>query len=227
MNEKLDLAEILKDYPAGTKLYSPVYGDVELVDVSQDNVPYPIKTKTNPNSTGMFSTVSFTKDGRIFAVHNGECMLFPNKEQRGWSRLEYKKPKFKVGDKIVNIRGKNIWTLSGSQCIISEITIDRYIFTDGSYTFIGNQDNWELVPDKKPKFDPNTLKPFDKVLVRDTNEGQWKCTLFSHIIENEDYAFKYATAGSGYIYCIPYNNDTKHLAGAVDAAPEYYRYWEE
>ena len=103
MNENLNLVEILKDYPDGIKLYSPVYGDVELVDVSQDNVPYPIKTKTNPNSTGMFSTASFTKDGRIFAEHNGECMLFPNEEQRDWSKFKTKKPKFKVGDKIVNI----------------------------------------------------------------------------------------------------------------------------
>ena len=80
---------------------------------------------------------------------------------------------------------------------------------------------------KKPKFDPKTLQPFDKVLVRDTNEGQWKCTLFSHIIGKEDCAFRYATAGGGYIYCIPYNNDTKHLVGTADEAPEYYRYWED
>ena len=223
MNENLNLVEILKDYPKGTKLYSPVYGDVELVDVSQDNVPYPIKTKTNPNSTGMFSTVSFTKDGRIFAEHSGECMLFPNEEWRDWSRFENKKPKFKIGDKIVNIRGKNIWTLSGSQCIISEITFDKYIFTDGSYTFISNQDNWELVPDKKPKFDPNTLKTFDRVLVRDGDGYTWKGTFFSHI-NNTSNIYKYATSGDFYKYCIPYNDDTKHLVGTKDEAPEYYRY---
>ena len=223
MNENLNLVEILKDYPAGTKLYSPVYGDVELVDVSQDNVPYPIRTKTNPNSAGMFSTTSFTKDGRIFVEHNGECMLFPNEEQRDWSRLEYKKPKFKVGDKIVNIRGKNIWTLSGSQCIISEITFDKYIFVDGSYTFISNQDNWELVPDEKPKFDPNTLKTFDRVLVRDGDGYTWKGTFFSHI-NNTSNIYKYATSGDFYEYCIPYNDDTKHLVGTKDEAPEYYRY---
>ena len=74
------------------------------------------------------------------------------------------------------------------------------------------------------KFDPKTLQPFDKVLVRDTNQCRWKCTLFSHIIGKEDCAFKYATAGSGYIYCIPYNDDTKHLVNTTNEAPEYYRY---
>lgn len=227
MNENLNLVEILKDCPKGTKLYSPIYEDVELVDVSQDNVPYPIKTKTNPNSDGMFSTVSFTKDGRIFVEHIGECMLLPSREQRDWSKFkQLVKPKFKVGDKIVYSPVKYM-RVPGSYGIISEITNDKYFFTDSSYAFIRNQDSWELILDKKPKFDPNTLKPFEKVLVRDTNEGLWKCTLFSHIIEKGDYAFRYATAGSGYIYCIPYNDDTKNLVGTAEEPPEYYRYWED
>ena len=223
MNENLNLAEILKDCPKGTKLYSPIYGDVELVDVSQDNVPYPIKTKTNPNSDGMFSTVSFTKDGRIFVEHNGECMLFPNEEQRDWSKFKQLiKPKFKVGDKIVYSPVKHMG-VPGSYGIISEITDDKYIFTDTSYAFIRNQDSWELVLDKKPKFDPNTLKIFDRVLVRDGDGYTWKGTFFSHI-NNTSNIYKYATSGGFYEYCIPYNDDTKHLVGTRDEAPEYYRY---
>ena len=35
MNENLNLVEILKDCPEGTKLYSPIYGDVKLVKVIQ------------------------------------------------------------------------------------------------------------------------------------------------------------------------------------------------
>ena len=223
MNENLNLAEILKDCPKGTKLYSPIYGDVELVDVSQDNVPYPIKTKTNPNSDGMFSTVSFTKDGRIFVEHNGECMLFPNEEQRDWSKFkQLVKPKFKVGDKIVYSPVKHMG-VPGSYGIIYEITDDKYFFTDSSYAFIRNQDSWELVLDKKPKFDPNTLKIFDRVLVRDGDGYTWKGTFFSHI-NNTSNIYKYATSGGFYEYCIPYNDDTKHLVGTRDEAPEYYRY---
>lgn len=75
------------------------------------------------------------------------------------------------------------------------------------------------------KFDPKTLKPFDKVLVRINNTDNWRCDFFSYIKENDIY--KYITIKSGYKYCIPYNNDTKHLVGTTDEAPEYYRYWED
>ena len=75
---------------------------------------------------------------------------------------------------------------------------------------------------KKDKFDPKTLQPFDRVLVRDRDIEHWICSLFSHIINDE-----YLCIGSCFIYCIPYNDDTKHLVGTTDEAPEYYRYWED
>lgn len=75
---------------------------------------------------------------------------------------------------------------------------------------------------KKDKFDPKILKPFDRVLVRDRDIEHWICNLFSHIINDE-----YLCIGSCFIYCIPYNDDTKHLVGTTDEAPEYYRYWED
>lgn len=78
---------------------------------------------------------------------------------------------------------------------------------------------------KKDKFDPNTLKPFDKVLVRINNVDKWRCEFFSYIKENDIY--KYITIKSGYKYCIPYNDDTKHLVGTTDEAPEFYIYWED
>ena len=78
---------------------------------------------------------------------------------------------------------------------------------------------------KKRKFDPKTLKPFDRVLGRNCDNRIWKCDLFSHITEQD--SFLYKCVGNAYIYCIPYNDDTKHLVGTTDEAPEYYRYWED
>lgn len=165
MNENLNLVEILKDCPKGTKLYSPIFGDVELVNVhlNQDG-NYPIEVKLSDNALD-----SFTKDGRIFTEYDGECTLFPSKDQRDWSKFEI----------------------------------------------------------KKPKFDPKTLKPFDRVLVRGSNECQWGCAFYSHKRENEKFTFRYITTDNVYKYCIPYNDDTKHLVGTSDEAPEFYRYWEE
>ena len=161
MNENLDLTKILKDCPEDTKLYSPLYGDVELVEVDNDG-NFPILVRLSNNAIE-----SFTKDGRLFIDYDGECMLFPSKDQRDWSKFEI----------------------------------------------------------KKPKFDPKTLKPFDKVLIRDSKYEEWRCNIFSHIYNRGDYHFR--TIFAYYAYCIPYNDDTKYLVGTAEEAPEFYRYWEE
>lgn len=75
---------------------------------------------------------------------------------------------------------------------------------------------------KKEKFDPKTLKPFDRVLVRDRDVEHWMCGLFSHIVNDE-----YLCIGSCYKHCIPYNEETKYLVGTTDEAPEFYKHWEE
>ena len=79
---------------------------------------------------------------------------------------------------------------------------------------------------KKEKFNPKTLKPFDKVLVQCNNSESWKVQLFSHITE-DDKICPYVCISYNYKYCIPYNNDTKHLVGTNEEAPEYYIYWED
>ena len=221
MNENLNLVEILKNCPKGTKLYSTIYGDVELEKVYLKDDEYPIEIKIGEGSDMTY----VANDGRLLGDFPGECTLFPSKDQRDWSKFKTKKPKFKVGDKIVNIPRKYMGAL-GTQGIISKVTDDKYIFTNGNYIFISNQGSWELVHDKKPKFDPKTLQPFDKVLVYDIYdicEG-WACALFSHIRESE---YPYSTSSGSFKVCIPYNDDTKHLLGTTDEVPEYYRYWED
>ena len=79
---------------------------------------------------------------------------------------------------------------------------------------------------KKDKFNPKTLKPFDKVLVREHNNCVWKCNLFSYMIGKEE-CYPYRCISGIYKYCIPYNDDTKYLINTIDEAPEYYRYWED
>ena len=79
---------------------------------------------------------------------------------------------------------------------------------------------------KKRKFDPETLKPFDRVLVRDVIIDYWTCGFFSHIIVLDD-GDKYNVGGILYDMCIPYNDDTEHLAGTKKEAPDFYKYWED
>ena len=136
------------------------------------------------------------------------------------------KPKFKVGDKLVNRVNMYMGDLS-HQCVISEITNDKYILNDGGYIHFKNQDIWELVNDKKQRFDPKTLQPFDKVLARDTENSTWRGTLFSHYNKDDGVSYPCVTVGEVFSVCIPYNEDTKRLLGTSEEAPEYYRYWED
>lgn len=163
MNENLNLVEILKDCPAGTKLYSPVFGDVEFdnIDIHYD---HPIRVLCK------YGDESFSKEGRLFFNYDGECMLFPSKDQRDWS-------KFKI---------------------------------------------------KKPKFDPKTFQPFDKVLVKrgDKSYHVWFPDFISLPPNDVDETVLCITTND-VVMAIPYNEKTKHLVGTNKEAPEFYRYWEE
>ena len=78
---------------------------------------------------------------------------------------------------------------------------------------------------KKDKFDPKTLQAFDRVLVRDDESCKWRIDFYSHKSDNMTYPYR--CIGKAYTYCIPYNDETKHLVETTDEAPEYYRYWED
>lgn len=102
-------------------------------------------------------------------------------------------------------------------------------YNTGECTLFPSKDqrDWSKFKVKKPKFDPKTLQPFDKVLVRDKGLVRWRCTFYSHLREDNETEYKYVTAYNVYKYCIPYNDDTKHLVGTTEEAPEFYRYWED
>ena len=84
----MNLVEILKNCPKGTKLYSPIYGEVEFTEVSI--VTGSIGCKTSNGVT------RFYPDGTYYK--GGECMLFPSKEQRNWD--DFMIP-FRDGDVII------------------------------------------------------------------------------------------------------------------------------
>lgn len=81
---------------------------------------------------------------------------------------------------------------------------------------------------KKERFDPKTLKPFDKVLTK-YDGGCWSANLFSHIEERDnEYCAPFSVCNGSLVkFCIPYNDDTKHLLGTKDEAPDFYKYWED
>lgn len=78
---------------------------------------------------------------------------------------------------------------------------------------------------KKERFDPKTLKPFDKVIAK-CSDFKWVCDMFSHY-DKSKCVMPYVCVGGFYEVCVPYNDDTKHLVGTREEAPEFYRYWKE
>ena len=85
MNENLNLVEILKNCPKGTKLYSPLFGEVEFQGVT-GGATFPV---TFPITVSMKdgNTYNFTLEGRVYTIYEGECLLFPSKDQRDWSKF--------------------------------------------------------------------------------------------------------------------------------------------
>ena len=84
---------------------------------------------------------------------------------------------------------------------------------------LANQYLYELVPNK---FDINTLKPFDKVLVRDNDEQIWVADLFSHVINRLSGNHIFVNVGHYSNQCIPYKNN-EHLLGTSNDCNEYYK----
>ena len=91
------------------------------------------------------------------------------------------------------------------------------IVYDGDYNYVGNMF-------AAKHYQEEILKAFDKILIKVTN-SKWRVSLFSHCDYN--YVYPYVCIDGIYKYCIPYNDDTKHLVGTEDEAPEYYRYWDD
>ena len=89
MNENIDLTKILKDCPKGWKFYSSIYGDL-LYSRMYLNSSAPKITFIKPDS---ISSVDYYQDGKRY-LSQGECTLFPSKDQRDWSKFNaswYKK----------------------------------------------------------------------------------------------------------------------------------------
>ena len=165
MNENIDLTKILKNCPKGWKLYSPLCGEVKFDSITE-NSEFPI---TVLNET---MGIYLTREGTYCTgIEEAECILFPSKDQREWSK-----------------------------------------FTAPWY--------------KKDKFDPKTLKAFDRVLVRHEYYHRWRCEFYSYI-RDDNGGYPYVAISGAYKRCIPYNEETKHLVGTTEEAPEYYRYWED
>lgn len=228
MNENINLVEILRDCPKGTRLFSPIYGNVKFWKTEEGSV-FPICVR-NIKDTIVFS---LRKDGRIYEdIPESECALLPSNVMRDWSKW------FKKGDVLVTHELHPIYA------IFKEYTDDSYeTFTAAFFALkdshpkraeIGNfTTDFSLATEEQKAFfiseieeefggklNLHTLeiekghifKPFDMVLVRDDDRDKWKCNFFSHYDDKEE--FGYECMNTFYAQCIPYEGN-EHLLGTT------------
>ena len=220
MENNTNIADILRDCPTGTKLYSPVFGNVTLayVDVA-DRFPIGVKFDRD-------RMAGFLPDGRYVDVADAECQLFPSATMRDWDKF------FKRGDVVCNADSHTYAVFRGWED-------DQYLTFNAGYVWVNDGSNKfdrnvvfptnaffrcpaladtvikKIEEHYGGEINPGTLnieipamprlKPFDKVLV--WVDGHWTADIYSHKNSNKENV----CIGGTYDRCIPYESNERQL----------------
>ena len=233
MENKINIAEILRDMPEGTKLYSPLFGKCEYISVVGDKRPINIRTS---NTTDM-QYEALTEYGCYFSdFEDTDTVLFPSAKMRRWDKF------FKRGDVVIDEDSKTMVVFdswANDDYTEFNTTIDYYKISDkwgkedicctGIHRKATDEERAEFIATAEKyyggKYNPETLQvesanvvepvcpfePFQKVLVRDSCDDKWKADYFSHYDEDNGF-FPYYCVGNYYKVCIAYEGN-EHLLG--------------
>jgi hypothetical protein len=134
MEEKLNIVEILKDKPRGTKLYSSACGKCKLEEV--DDKSFKISFYNSKFGFMNGGEGYLDKNGKLY--DDGECVVFPSKEMRDWRKFDWKK-----GDVLISNDGKK-------EVFFNEFTDDTYalfkakhgfeVLSDGNTIYLADED---------------------------------------------------------------------------------------
>lgn len=231
----MNIAEILKDKPKGTKLYSIPWGKCTLEEVDTSLPLLPITVR---NCLGDLQK-RYTKKG-TYLPSLDECLLFPSKDMRDWRKFVWKKGAILVsndGETVVMFlewandaytefvgakfpvkkeEGKSTFNTCDFESCCQSYNIESYINpTTGKFTVktvritVGNSEPNEPNKPTEPKY---SFKPFDKVIVRrKDNYNIWQANIFSHIVEKGYYACIMGVWSD----ILPYNEETAKLIGTT------------
>ena len=129
MEAKINIAEILKNKPQGTKLYSPIFGNLRYEDLVPDLGEFTVVTSDNTSAKH-----SFRSDGR-YNRHGEPLMLLPSKEMRDWRKFAWKKGDVLVTEddstKVIFVcfEDDTYLTFKGKYCL-QETNIDETFIVD-------------------------------------------------------------------------------------------------
>ena len=244
----LNLEEILKDCPKGMELDCTMYDNVTFDGIIENKL-YPIKV-----DVGEGITMMLTKYGQYTDDELAKCVIFP-KGETTWEGF-VPPHKFKDGDIVATNTGNWIGITTGGHALSDMPTYCVLSHNREVKLYFGRKEKWRFsrlaTEEEKqrlfdaiklngykwnaetktleklvePKFDPKTLKEFDKVLVKDDGDWIWRVDIISVPADYND-NIPYLIGDNDFDWIIPYNEETKHLVGTHEEAPEYYRYWED
>lgn len=155
MGKEINIAEILKDKPQGTKLYDLLYNvDVELDTISTTDTETVVWC-TNETDNNTTCHRGYSEFGTVRGCPDGLQILLPSKSMRDWSKLAWK-----IGDLLTNE--------CGFQCIFKEWASDDYTKFNGCYS--NSRDGYEDVLNtetaKFEKLDDNIAHDYIKEIER-------------------------------------------------------------
>jgi hypothetical protein len=155
MEKEINIAEILKDKPQGTKLYDLLYNvDVELDTISTTDTETVVWC-TNETDNNTTCHRGYSEFGTVRGCPDGLQILLPSKEMRDWSKFAWKK-----GDLLTNE--------CGFQCIFKEWASDDYTKFNGCYSNSrdGYEDALNTETAKFEKLDDNIAHDYTKEIER-------------------------------------------------------------
>lgn len=224
----MNIIDILKYKLPQTPLYDVVIGaPVYLRDCSNDKIFCYYSNKI----------IEYNNEGKLYDNHNAIQALTPSKKMKDWSKFAWKEgdvlvnttdkpfPKIIVFKKFV---GEDYSTFESTCGLTVETKLAKYsIQSTLSYCKMKNEDDIriakekidELIREEEAANSPDhMLQPFDKVLVRDIKTEVWRPSFWGY--KNDSTLFSYATTSGMFRYCIPYNEETKHLLGTTEPYKE-------
>lgn len=240
-NSDINIADILRDCPAGTPLYSRIAGKVEFQQIEERpgiNHPIILKPVCQNTSPGDRKLFSLTPTGRFDVVFpNGECVLFPSLEMQDWTKF------FRRGDVVVSeklgvtavfeewdsedytdfrttveydkendIWGIKLYELFNTLDFRKATNNERAQFITAAEAHYGGRFNSETLEFDIPK-PKHPFKPFDRVLVRDCDDQVWLPNILVRFRDTE--SRQYECIDSCYIQCIHYEGN-EHLYNTTD-----------
>lgn len=230
MAKEINIAEILKDMPSGTRLWSPILGKVMFKGINYGCKTYPIGVTGTDKLD-----YSFTQSGRYYAIKDAELLLFPSRDMKNWSKL-FKEgdvlentsdevfPKYVIFKKFVDDKYTTFEAING--IVLGNEPVKYSIQNTLSYSKVENEDMALEIKKKiqkiiaiKTESSVPELQPFDKVLVRNHDKYPW-CPAFFGLKSDLGEQCPYKTSNGAYKYCIPYNEKTKHLLGTTEPYTE-------